>query len=741
MPEHSESSDRRECIVNPSAPDEYRACASSPCREASTCVDLPGSTFACMCGPNFTGVFCEIEISGRFTTPAFYGRSYVRLKPLKAYYKLSVEIEFKSYNEDGILLYNQQKADGLGDYVSLAIIKGFVEFRYDLGSGPAVIRSLEKVETGKFHKIVIKRYHRDGMLKVDDGEDMGGQASGHSKALDLQEDTFIGYIPTNHSRIYENIGTDKGLQGCIRKLKLGRQEVGLNIHQSDWVLKTEGIYDCSQHACTATPCRNKGRCFEMGDLFTCACAPHYQGDVCEKTDDPCASNPCHYRSKCRPHLGSFLCDCLPGTFGKNCEIEYKNVGILTPEFNGSSYIQFPRLEGIKKTFSVEVSFMPKAPNGLIFYSGQMKNGKGDFVSLNLARGHLQFRFNLGSGIANITSRESLTLNKWHWVRVYREGREGILQVDNASIVRGYSGTPLTELNLQTPFFIGSLSNWKQIHRLSGATKGFKGAIQRVILNGHLLPISTSLPDCNLRTSFNSTGCGANIGYYDGLPCSMSKNPCQNNGVCIPDLEDFTCKCPSNFKGKYCEMVDEDNLALKFSGMTFLQYRNRGYRRRKPERGNRYELRIRTFITDGLLLWRSKNRNIAEDYLSVAIVDGYPEFSFNLGLRNTFWAIRSKIRVDDGEWHTIQVRRRKRVGFISVDGHPSIKGIARTGAISLRTNSKLWIGGTSVLPPGLPSAYYKGFDGCIKQILVNAKPLDLLANNDLSNIHFCHDNEI
>ncbi|CAH1955676.1 unnamed protein product [Acanthoscelides obtectus] len=286
-----------------------------------------------------------------------------------------------------------------------------------------------------------------------------------------------------------------------------------------------------------------------------------------------------------------------------------------------------------------------------------------------------------------------------------------------------------------------LRNWKQIHRLSGATKGFKGAIQRVILNGHLLPISTSLPDCNLRTSFNSTGCGANIGYYDGLPCSMSKNPCQNNGVCIPDLEDFTCKCPSNFKGKYCEMVDEDNLALKFSGMTFLQYRNRGYRRRKPERGNRYELRIRTFITDGLLLWRSKNRNIAEDYLSVAIVDGYPEFSFNLGLRNTFWAIRSKIRVDDGEWHTIQVRRRKRVGFISVDGHPSIKGIARTGAISLRTNSKLWIGGTSVLPPGLPSAYYKGFDGCIKQILVNAKPLDLLANNDLSNIHFCHDNEI
>lgn len=82
--------------------------------------------------------------------------------------------------------------------------------------------------------------------------------------------------------------------------------------------------------------------------------------------------------------------------------EFKDVQILTPEFNGSSFIKFPRLEGIKKKFSIEVSFMPKSSNGLILYNGQMKNGKGDFISLNLARGYVQFRFNLGSGIANIT---------------------------------------------------------------------------------------------------------------------------------------------------------------------------------------------------------------------------------------------------------------------------------------------------------------------------------------------------
>lgn len=55
------------------------------------------------------------------------------------------------------------------------------------------------------------------------------------------------------------------------------------------------------------------------------------------------------------------------------------------------------------------------------------------------------------------SKDTVSVGKWHWVRISREGREGILQLDNSTIVRGFSGTPLTELNLELPFFIGSLS--------------------------------------------------------------------------------------------------------------------------------------------------------------------------------------------------------------------------------------------------------------------------------------------
>ncbi len=40
--------------------------------------------------------------------------------------------------------------------------------------------------------------------------------------------------------------------------------------------------------------------------------------------------------------------------------------------------------------------------GVILYGTQDEANTGDFLSLNLVNGYLQFRYDLGSGIANIT---------------------------------------------------------------------------------------------------------------------------------------------------------------------------------------------------------------------------------------------------------------------------------------------------------------------------------------------------
>lgn len=82
------------------------------------------------------------------------------------------------------------------------------------------------------------------------------------------------------------------------------------------------------------------------------------------------------------------------------DTEYVEFGM--PQFSGDSYIEASKLENVGRAFSLEIWFLPSSNNGVLVYNGQLTTGKGDFISLNLMNGHVQFRFDLGSGIANIT---------------------------------------------------------------------------------------------------------------------------------------------------------------------------------------------------------------------------------------------------------------------------------------------------------------------------------------------------
>lgn len=51
-----------------------------------------------------------------------------------------------------------------------------------------------------FHVVVAKRYRKDGVLIFNNGEDVVGQSQGVLQSLDLNQDTFIGNMPTNFSK-------------------------------------------------------------------------------------------------------------------------------------------------------------------------------------------------------------------------------------------------------------------------------------------------------------------------------------------------------------------------------------------------------------------------------------------------------------------------------------------------------------------------------------------------------------
>lgn len=157
-------------------------CASNPCYGGSTCEAHDG-TFTCFCTADRTGDRCERQLTTEdILIPQFEHGSYVELVPLeKVQHRFSVEIEFKSDGDDGVIMFAQEKYDGTGDFIAILLVNGYLEFRYDLGDGVVILRSRKTINRGQWHKVQAKRWHKDGILKLDGHEHVDGQAPGSQR--------------------------------------------------------------------------------------------------------------------------------------------------------------------------------------------------------------------------------------------------------------------------------------------------------------------------------------------------------------------------------------------------------------------------------------------------------------------------------------------------------------------------------------------------------------------------------
>ena len=83
------------------------------------------------------------------------------LTPADSVNRVELDLEFRTFADDGVILYSGSADGADADFLSVALVDGFVEFRYDLGSGAVSIRSPERVRPGHWHRIVAARYVRD----------------------------------------------------------------------------------------------------------------------------------------------------------------------------------------------------------------------------------------------------------------------------------------------------------------------------------------------------------------------------------------------------------------------------------------------------------------------------------------------------------------------------------------------------------------------------------------------------
>jgi dystroglycan 1 len=68
------------------------------------------------------------------------------------------EVSYIKVVVSGLLLYNGQQDGGSGDFVSVGLRGGRPEFRFDVGSGPAIIKSPKPLQMGVWHHLKLARY-------------------------------------------------------------------------------------------------------------------------------------------------------------------------------------------------------------------------------------------------------------------------------------------------------------------------------------------------------------------------------------------------------------------------------------------------------------------------------------------------------------------------------------------------------------------------------------------------------
>ena len=100
------------------------------------------------------------------------------------------------------------------------------------------------------------------------------------------------------------------------------------------------------------------------------------------------------RGRCVDNEYSFDCYCPLGVAGRRCERE---INIYEPAFTKDAYIAYPPLP-TQHRFKASLKIKPRSlDDGILLYASENDEGYGDFASVALKDGHVEFRYNVGNG--------------------------------------------------------------------------------------------------------------------------------------------------------------------------------------------------------------------------------------------------------------------------------------------------------------------------------------------------------
>lgn len=77
----------------------------------------------------------------------------------------------------------------------MGLTHGYLEFRFDIGSGPGLLRTPLKASLDEWHVAKFGRYLREGYLQLDKEPEVREMSRGAMTGLDLRAPLYLGGVP------------------------------------------------------------------------------------------------------------------------------------------------------------------------------------------------------------------------------------------------------------------------------------------------------------------------------------------------------------------------------------------------------------------------------------------------------------------------------------------------------------------------------------------------------------------
>ncbi|MGH0160427.1 UNVERIFIED_CONTAM: hypothetical protein FKN15_039322 [Acipenser sinensis] len=248
----------------------------------------------------------------------------------------------------------------------------------------------------------------------------------------------------------------------------------------------------------------------------------------------------------------------------------------------------------------------------------------------------------------------------------------------------------------------------------------------------LISISTS----------SSAQCTCLAREWRHLSCSSyPSNPCLNGGSCMDSDLGYRCKCSPLFDGPECQQMKH----------TFRGHGYAWFPPIKPCFESHISLEFITESANGLLLYNGpvaqSQPGEREDFIALELKNGVPSLSISHGSGSLQLQLPSKVRVADRRWHHIDIISNGKtvqlildrcsgalvneVEGLGVDVVETDQTMCKTSGETpgkerfLDVNQPLQIGGMKdSLPYRRTQLHFRGFTGCIRNLLVDSQVYDL-----------------